>query len=123
MELASSPKIKRKLVCALLRTLRSCTTSALSSLGERRVVRDSLLPDCPRLQEDPDGEAELSGVRGDGVMSSAYTRRGPVPVGLPLLCDEVRNKKLLGFCTLPAGGDVLREVEVSGGQSAQWKEF
>lgn len=39
-------------------TLRSCATSALSSFGERRVVRDSLLPDSPRL--DPDRKADPS---------------------------------------------------------------
>lgn len=97
-------------------TLRSCTTSALSSLGERRVVRDSLLPDWPRLQEDPDTEAELSRVCGDTVVSSADTGSGTVPVGLPLLCDDVRNKKLLGFCTWPAGGaDLEEEDEVPNG--------
>lgn len=90
-------------------------------------MRDSLLPDCPRLQEDPDRETELTRVCGDRVMSSAYTGGGRLPVGLLLLLlllwDEVRNRKLLGFCALPEGGDVLGDAEVSGGQSAQWRGF
>lgn len=106
-------------MCVLPRgTLRSCTTSAFSCLGERRVVRDSLLPVWPRLQEDPDRETELSRVCGGRVTSSAFTGSGTVPVGLSPLCDDVRNKKLLGFCTLPAGGDDLEEDGVSSGHSS-----
>lgn len=41
--------------CAhIVLTLRSCVTSALSSLVERSMVRDSLLPDSPRVKTDPD---------------------------------------------------------------------
>lgn len=39
-------------------TLRSCVMSSLSSLGERRVVRDSLLPDSPRVNIGPDKQQD-----------------------------------------------------------------
>lgn len=39
-------------MCMLWFTLRSCVMSGLSSLGERSMVRDSLLPDSPRVKID-----------------------------------------------------------------------
>lgn len=37
-----------------------------------------------------------------------------VPVGLTLLREEVRNRKLLGFCAWPGGGEVFGEEGTSG---------
>lgn len=49
---------KKRKWCCSRRTLRSCVRSFLSSFGERRVVRDSLLPDSPRVNVVPKPEAK-----------------------------------------------------------------
>lgn len=72
-------------------------------------MRDSLLPDSPRVKTDP-GRKAVNGVGafvGSGLKGA---RRGvAVPVGLTLLREELRNRKLLGFWAWPGGGDVFGE--------------
>lgn len=90
-------------------TLRSCVMSGLSSFGERRVVRDSLLPDSPRVKIDPERKKVNSvGAFAESRLKVRVHGIG-VPVGLTLLREELRNRKLLGFWAWPGGGDVFGE--------------
>lgn len=74
--------------------------SGLSSLGERSVMRDSLLPDSPRVKIGPDKHtinSDIAGAVNKGVKGVCVCFVLFVPVGLTLLREEVRNRKLLGF--------------------------
>lgn len=91
-------------------TLRSCVMSGLSSLGERSMVRDSLLPDSPRVKTVPDKKTRKHRCNNPAALTDGMLCRVVcVPAGLTLLREEVRNRKLLGLWACPGGGDVFGE--------------